>query len=121
MNPRKGSTYKEQIMGRKSLSNYTEAGRTVLMELGGGPISSQSLVAAAQERGLIGEGKWVYHNFLRKLRESGEFNTSVRGQVSMAEPIGADLTVAAPVAEVPAPEAVLPGENLGAKVDTTEV
>ena len=47
MNPKKGSTYKEQTMGRKSLSNYTEAGRTVLTELGGGPISSQSLVDAA--------------------------------------------------------------------------
>ncbi len=105
-------------MGRKSLSNYTEAGRTVLTELGGGPISSQSLVAAAQERGLIGDGKWVYHNFLRKLRDSNEFNTSVRGQVSLTAPVAA--AEAAPVAEVPAPEAVLPGENLGATVDTTE-
>ncbi len=107
-------------MGRKSLGNYVEAGRTVLMELGGGPISSQSLVTAAQERGLIGDGKWVYHNFLRKLRESGEFDTSVRGQISLIGHMGA-AEVPAPVAEVPAPEAVLPGENLGATVDTTEI
>ncbi len=106
-------------MGRKSLGNYVEAGRTVLMELGGGPLSSQSLVDAAQERGLIGDGKWVYHNFLRKLRESSEFDTSERGQVSLAAPMP-ETEVAAPVAEVPAPEAVLPGENLGATVDTTE-
>ena len=106
-------------MGRKSLSNYTEAGRTVLTELGGGPISSQSLVDAARERGLIGDGKWVYHNFLRKLRESNEFNTSVRGQVSLAMPVP-QAEAALPVAEVPAPGADLPGETLGATVDTTE-
>ena len=102
-------------MGRKSLGNYVEAGRTVLMELGGGPISSRSLVDAAQERGLIGEGKWVYHNFLRKLRESSEFDTSVRGQVSLTAPVPV-----AEVAEVPVPEVALPGENLGATGDMTE-
>ncbi len=119
MNPKKGSTYKEQTMGRKSLSNYTEAGRTVLTELGGGPISSQSLVDAARERGLIGDGKWVYHNFLRKLRESNEFNTSVRGQVSLAMPVP-QAEAALPVAEVPAPEVALPGATLGAEVETSE-
>ena len=100
-------------MGRRPQGNYVEAAKAVLTELGGGPISSRSLVDAAQERGLIGDGKWVYHNFLRKLRESNEFNTSMRGQISLTE-------AAAPVAEVPVPEAALPSESLGAEVETTE-
>ena len=106
-------------MGRKSLGNYIEAARTVLTELGGGPISSRSLVDAAQERGLIGGGKWVYHNFLRKVRESNEFNTSVRGQISLAMDVP-QPEVAAPVAEVPAPEVAFPGETLGTGVKTSE-
>lgn len=106
-------------MGRKSLGNYIEAGRTVLTELGGGPISSRGLVSAAQERGLIGEGKWVYHNFLRKLRDSNEFDTSVRGQVSLIMP-APQAEAALPVAEVPAPEVALPGATLGAEVETTK-
>ena len=119
MNPKKGSIHKEQIMGRKSLANYTEAARTVLTELGGGPISSQSLVDAARERGLIGEGKWVYHNFLRKVRESNEFDTSVRGQVSLT--MDAPQTeAAAPVAKVPAPEVAFPSETLGTAAEPSE-
>lgn len=96
-------------MGRKSHSNYIEAARAVLSELGGGPISSRDLVAAAQERGLVGDGKWVYHNFLRKVRESGEFDTSKRGFVSLpgTERLSAPVAPeAAPEAEVPAPEPV---------------
>lgn len=96
-------------MGRKSHSNYIEAARAVLSELGGGPISSRDLVAAAQERGLVGDGKWVYHNFLRKVRESGEFDTSKRGFVSLpgTERLSAPVAPeAAPEAEVPSPEPV---------------
>lgn len=91
-------------MGRQPHSNYIEAARQVLDELGGGPISSRDLVAAAQERNLIGNGKWVYHNFLRKLRESDEFDTSTRGQVSLAG-ASAAAPVAVPEAEVSLPAA----------------
>jgi hypothetical protein len=85
-------------MGRTSHSNYIEAARQVLGELGGGPVASRDLVAAAQERGLVGNGKWVYHNFLRKIRETDEFDTSKRGYVALA-------TAAAPAAEAPMAEA----------------
>ena len=91
-------------MGRKAHSNYISAAREVLEELGGGPMASKDLVAAAQERGLVGEGKWVYHNFLRKIRESSEFDTSQRGKVALAqtsapaEPTAASTPSAAPAA-----------------------
>jgi len=38
-------------MGRTAHANYIEAAQAVLQELGGGPISTKTLVAAAQERG----------------------------------------------------------------------
>jgi len=88
-------------MGRTSHSNYIEAARQVLGELGG-TLSSRDLVAAAQERGLIGNGTWVYHNFLRKVRDSAEFDTTRRGYVTM---VGDDIKFAeeapgvAPIAE----------------------
>ncbi len=72
-------------MGRKAHANYIEAALAVLQELGGGPISTKTLVVAAQERGLIGDGKWVYHNFSRKVRASNLFDSSVRGQISLAQ------------------------------------
>lgn len=110
-------------MGRKAHSNYAVAARKVLTELGGGPIPSRDLVAAARERGLLPEGKWVYHNFLRKLRESDEFDTSVRGEISFAGVV--------PVAPQPMPEAEVPApmpaeeegfvnENLGDAVKGNE-
>lgn len=74
-------------MGRKTQADYVAAAITVLQELGGGPVSTKTLVAAAQERGLLGDGKWAYHNFSRKVRESDLFDTSVRGQVSLAETV----------------------------------
>jgi hypothetical protein len=79
-------------MSRKSESNYVEAAQRVLSDLDGGPISSKKLVAAAKERELIGNGQWVYHNFLRKIREDERFDTSKRGYVSLAEEVvpGAD-------------------------------
>ncbi len=92
-------------MGRTSHSNYIEAARQVLGELGG-TLSSRDLVAAAQERGLIGNGTWVYHNFLRKVRDSDEFDTTRRGYITM---VGERTNVAeeapsvAPIAEVAAP------------------
>ena len=93
-------------MGRTSHSNYVEAARQVLGELGG-TLSSRDLVAAAQERGLIGNGTWVYHNFLRKVRDSAEFDTTRRGYVTMLEGAPEALPVEAvenaPVAEVAAP------------------
>lgn len=96
---------KEKItMGRKPHSNYVGIAQTVLSEVGGGPMSSRDLVAAAQERGLVGNGKWVYNNFLRKIRESEEFDTSRRGFVALA------TTENTPEVEVPIPDLVM-GEN----------
>lgn len=91
-------------MGRRPNGNYVEAARAVLTELGGGPISSKGLVEAARERGLVGDGAWVYHNLLRKIRESNEFDTSQRGQVSLAAGFAASEPtppVAAEVFEAP--------------------
>ncbi len=75
-------------MGRTAHANYVKVALEILQELGGGPISTKTLVAAAQERGLVGDGKWVYHNLSRKVRESNLFDTSVRGQVSLAQDPG---------------------------------
>ena len=103
-------------MGRKPNGNYVEAARAVLVELGGGPISSKGLVAAAQERGLVGDGAWVYHNFLRKIRESDEFDTSQRGQVSLAAPFAASVPtppVAEEVAKAPEVETLEIEDNDG--------
>lgn len=94
-------------------SNYIEAGITVLTELGGGPISSKDLVKATQERGLIGTTQYVYHNFLRKLRDSNLFDTSIRGQVSLV-PEGEV------VAEAVAVPAALISEILSANLPGTE-
>ena len=87
----------------RARSNYIEAGITVLTELGGGPISSKDLVKATQERGLIGTTQYVYHNFLRKLRDSNLFDTSVRGLISLV-PEGEVVAekVAAPLIGAPA-------------------
>ncbi|MBD3260763.1 MAG: hypothetical protein GF334_03665 [Candidatus Altiarchaeales archaeon] len=46
----------------------------------------------------------MYHNFLRKIRESDDFDTSVRGQVSLAGSTPA-APAAAPEAEVSRPAA----------------
>ena len=105
-------------MGRKAHANYIEAAQAVLQELGGGPISTKTLVAAAQERGLIGEGKWVYHNFSRKVRGSDLFDTSVRGQISLAVNVGPVLEEPVPeveAEETPAEpeETIFPGPTLG--------
>lgn len=106
-------------MGRKAHANYIEAALTVLQELGGGPISTKTLVAAAQERGLIGEGKWVYHNFSRKVRESSLFNTSTRGEVSLnqgavlPEPVAEpEMEALDPIEEAPEAEP-FPGPTFG--------
>lgn len=77
-------------MVRKARSNYIEAALQILTELGGGPLSSKDVVKIAQERGLVGTTTYVYHNMLRKIRESSLFDTSVRGQVrltSTTEPV----------------------------------
>ena len=107
-------------ISRTSHSNYIEAARQVLGELGGS-LSSRDLVSAAQERGLVGNGKWVYHNFLRKIRDTAEFDTSRRGYVSlmdMADPgvVEPIIVEEAPMAEaevvVPDPmEAEKPGDT----------
>jgi len=110
-------------MGRKAHANYIEAAVAVLQELGGGPISTKTLVTAAQERGLIGDGKWVYHNFSRKVRESDLFDTTVRGEISLfgnAEPVVEEPVMAAPAPfvddapELEPQEEAYPGPVLGA-------
>ncbi len=65
-------------------SKYVEAAFQVLDELGGGPISSRVLIAAIVEKGLLEDRKYLYHNVLRKVRESDLFDTSKRGFVSLA-------------------------------------
>ena len=94
-------------MARTARSNYIEAALQILTELGGGPLSSKDLVKIAQERGLIGTTQYVYHNFLRKVRDSSLFDTTVRGQVSLVptsetvvEEVAAPM--AAPLAGAPA-------------------
>lgn len=112
-------------MARKADYNYVEAALTVLQELGGGPISTKTLVAAAHEHELIGDGKWVYHNFVRSVRNSNLFDTSVRGQISLvanpvpAEPVAPIEEAPETVVETPIPETeteaqALPGPTLGA-------
>lgn len=102
-------------MGRKAHSDYVGAAVAVLTELGGGPISTKVLVAAAQERGLIGQGKWVYHNFSRKVRECPLFDTSVRGEVGLrvgvADP--GPVVEALESAEEETETQVFPGPTLG--------
>ena len=87
------------MMGRTAHADYIEAALEVLKELGGGPISTKTLVAAAQERGLVGDGKWVYHNFSRKVRESDLFDTSTRGQIALAQNLEPTVEAEAPFQE----------------------
>ncbi len=73
-------------MGRVTQNDYVEVARSVLDELGGGPLTSKVLVAAAKERKLLNEDNaWVYHHFLKAVRTSNVFDTSKRGYVSFAE------------------------------------
>ena len=108
-------------MVRKARSNYIESAMSILTELGGGPISSKDLVKIAQERGLVGTTTYVYHNMLRKIRESSLFDTTVRGQVSLlipgTEPIIINEPVTAPL--VGAPAAVI-SEILSSEIPGTE-
>jgi hypothetical protein len=72
---------------------------------------------------LVGDGKWVYHNFSRKVRDSDLFNTAVRGQISLVqneEPVAETEVVEVPGIEAPIPEtqeqeeqASWPGPTLG--------
>ena len=93
-------------MGRKAHANYIDAALEVLQDLGGGPISTKILVEVARERELIGDGKWAYHNFSRKVRESDLFDTSTRGQIRLVRPLGA--------------QQAFPGPTLGAAVAGSE-
>lgn len=67
-------------------SKYAQAALTVLQEIGGGPISSKTLIAMIVEKGLLEDRPYLYHNVLRKVRESELFDTSKRGYVSLAAP-----------------------------------
>lgn len=65
-------------------SKYVTAAAQVLDELGGGPVPSKTLIDAIVEKGLLEDRKYLYHNVLRKVRESDLFDTSKRGFVSLA-------------------------------------
>jgi hypothetical protein len=117
-------------MARKARSNYIEAAFQILTELGGGPLSSKDLVKIAQERGLVGTTTYVYHNFLRKVRDSSLFDTSIRGQISLlpegetvvAEPMTAPLAgaPAAVISEILSSD--IPGtENALNSVEAEEI
>lgn len=67
-------------------SKYIDAALAVLQELGGGPIESKILIQAIVDKGLLPNRKYLYHNVLRKIRESNLFDTSTRGAVSLAQP-----------------------------------
>ena len=64
-------------------SKYVDAAFQVLDELGGGPVSSNTLIRKIVEKGLLEDRKYLYHNVLRKVRESDLFDTSKRGFVSL--------------------------------------
>lgn len=69
-------------------SKYVDAAQQVLEELGGGPVPSKTLIDAIVEKGLLPDRQYLYHNVLRKVRESDLFDTSKRGFVSLAAPMG---------------------------------
>lgn len=79
-------------------SKYVEAAVSVLEELGGGPVPSQTLIKAIVEKGLLADRKYLYHNVLRRVRESELFDTSMRGWVSLAKPVVVEEPMA-PAAE----------------------
>jgi hypothetical protein len=87
-------------------SKYIDAAVEVLQELGGGPVASKVLIDAIVDKGLLPNRKYLYHNVLKRVRESNLFDTSKRGYVSLVQP-----------QEQPAPvEEVLPGQGPLAQV-----
>jgi hypothetical protein len=106
-------------MARKARSNYIEAAFQILTELGGGPLSSKDLVKIAQERGLVGTTTYVYHNFLRKVRDSSLFDTSVRGQISLL-PEGETVVAEAVTAPLAGAPAAVISEILSSDIPGTE-
>ena len=100
-------------MGRNLNSKYVDAALAVFQELGVKSMSTRDLVRAAQERGLVDNAKWTYHNMSRKVRESELFDTSGRGQIRLLEG-GESMIEAAEVAGPGVgPIAVNPGPTLG--------
>lgn len=80
-------------------SKYVEVAAQVLTELGGGPISSDTLIKAIVDKGLLPPRKYLYHNVLRKVRESELFDTSKRGYVSLTAPAAEAAAEEEPQAE----------------------
>jgi hypothetical protein len=65
-------------------SKYLKAAYLALEALGGGPITSGTLINAIVENNLLENRKCLYHNVLRRVRQSELFDTSTRGWVSLA-------------------------------------
>jgi hypothetical protein len=66
-------------------SKYVDAALAVFQELGVKEMSTRDLVRAAQERKLVDEAKWTYHNMSRKVRDSELFDTADRGMVRLLD------------------------------------
>ncbi len=98
-------------MGRNINSKYVDAALAVFQELGVKSMSTRDLVRAAQERGLVDNAKWTYHNMSRKVRESEMFDTSGRGQIRLVE--GGESMVEAAEPTCPGPITSSPGPTLG--------
>lgn len=108
-------------MGRNINSKYVDAALAVFQELGIKSMSTRDLVRAAQERGLVDNAKWTYHNMSRKVRESELFDTSGRGQIRLVEGTETIIEASNPAtagAVVPGTGPILasPGPTLGSAV-----
>lgn len=94
-------------MARQTRSKYVEAAQAALKELGGGPIPSSVLIDAIVESKLLPPREYLYHNVLRRVRQSELFDTSVRGQVALAAVPAEQVEPPAEQAEAPVEEAEL--------------
>jgi len=93
-------------------SKYVDVAFQVLEELGGGPISSKALVKIIVEKGLLEDRKYLYHNVLRKIRQSELFDTSERGVVKVAQ-----INQAPDQAGVPSGNLLPNEEEFGASIE----
>lgn len=91
-------------------SKYIDAALAVFQELGVESMSTRDLVRAAQERGLVDNAKWTYHNMSRKVRECELFDTSGRGRIRLLNEAEVKQGVVEEV-DPTTPGAILPGTD----------